>query len=821
MRIGSKIRVGRWIATGLLLGAACAFAAEVARLWPECAFDRRIPAWRDDCVFTDRHGTPLRAFPDEGGERHRWVPLREIPPVVREAFVAAEDKRFREHRGVDPLAVARAALDNLRNRRIVSGASTISMQCYRLLHPRPRTFDGKLREAIGAMRMEEALAKDEILEQYLNRVPLGNNLRGVGIAAQVWFGKTPDRLTAAEAATLASMPRAPGVLSPYGPNRARLAARRDVVLRAMADAKAIDASALGDALAARVAVRPYAFPWKAPHFTAMLAARGYRRPGTVRTSLDLSLQEDVERIVASQRARLATRGARQAAVVVLKNDTMELLAWVGSTGCGPDSGDGDNDGVRAARSAGSTLKPFLYARAIEAGYPASTLLSDTIRRYRAPTGDYLPANADRNEYGPITMRAALAGSLNITAVRMLDRLGTGTFRRTLTDLRLLPRDGPTAEDLGLGMAIGNPEVTLERLTTAYAMLANGGALRPIRFVPGRAGKPEAASARVFFPETAYVVGDMLADPAARIVTFGTVLGADNPFPVSLKTGTSTGYRDGWTVGYTPEYTVGVWTGNFDGSPTRGLTGAWGASPIFFQVMALLHDGALPSVPKRPDGVVEAEVCGLSGMAPGAGCRHVTRELFLAGTGPTTACTFHAGGGEYHALPAAYAPWIAGRQRRGVGGGFRLAGLPGRLEDALPAAQADRLPAGTPGVRVRSALLGLPAAVPVAAPAAGRVSIGGSADAGGPPPEGNRQPIRIIHPLQNDRFVEDRRDTLQLIRFETELDDTEEYVDWFVDGRHYARSGPPYNVYWPPERGRHRITAATRGRVADHVVITVE
>lgn len=814
----------RAVLSALFLSGAVGAVALLGRYGLFDGFDREELRWEENCRFTDRNGAPLRILPDARGERHLWVPGREIPESVKRAFLAAEDRRFYLHPGFDPLAIARALRANLRGGRIVSGASTITQQLARLLHPGERSYEAKLVEVLRAVRIEMILTKEEILEQYLNRVPLGNNLRGVEVASRVYFGKGVRDVTVAEAALLAALPKAPGRLDPYGPRRATLMARKEWVLSRMAACGYLDGEAHARARRERPAIRPFAFPFGAPHFVDLLLARGVRGPGEHRTTLDAPLQADVERIVASQRERLSLRKVRQAAVLVVDNRTMEVLASAGSLAYGPKD-RGFNNGTVALRSAGSTLKPFLYALALDDGVTAATLLNDTLQAYGTPRGDYRPDNFDRKEYGPVTVRVALANSLNISAVRTLEALPPGRFERLLASADLLPRRGDRAGEFGLGLAIGNPEVRLSSLVAAYAMLANGGAYRPLRYL---LSDPGPAPRRLLSREASYIVSDILADPSARLPAFGAPAELDLPFRVSIKTGTSTGYRDGWIVGYTPDYTVGVWTGNFDGKPGSGSTGASAAAPILRQVMERLHGHAPPVAPPPPPGVVSADVCGLSGMLPGPECRHVGRELFLRSATPERTCAFHREDGEHHRLPVEFARWLSRKHRAGAAGRYRLAGFPDALDTLFGEPQGgDAVPPEASGIRIRTEVAAeAPERDPV--PPSGspgerptRITIGLLPDGGADLPTEETGEIRILYPLAKDRFLFPRSEDSAEIPLEAVPSEPVPYVDWYVDGKHLVRAGPPYAAKWKPERGKHRILVATPGRQGADVTINVE
>ncbi len=374
---------------------------------------------KDNIIVMDRSGRVLQTLPDGHGERHEWVPIDSIPDCLIHAFIATEDERFYYHPGFDPVAILRAAFSNVRQGRIVSGASTLTQQMVRLVYPRPRTFSGKIIEISRAVKAEWYLSKQEILEQYLNRVPLGNNLMGVGIASQVYFRKPLSALTITEAATLAALPKAPGRLSPYRSDNHRLIERRNWVLRRMGKLGNITEQESRLCQAEPLKAAPKQFSFEAPHLVNLLIERGLTEgaSSTIQTTLDSQIQTRLQTILLSHRLRLLESGATQAAAMVVGNRYNEVLALAGSLEYS-EEGLGFNNGVKALRSPGSALKPFLYGLALEQGYTAATLLEDTRRRYRSARGEYYPRNFNREEYGPTTVRTALGNSLNLSAVRM-------------------------------------------------------------------------------------------------------------------------------------------------------------------------------------------------------------------------------------------------------------------------------------------------------------------------------------------------------------------------------------------------------------------
>ncbi|HEY8469036.1 MAG TPA: penicillin-binding protein 1C, partial [Longimicrobiales bacterium] len=533
----------------------------------------------------------------------------------------------------------RALRDNLAAGRVVSGASTLTMQTARLLRPTPRSWPGKLAQALWALRLEAHLDKATILEQYLNRVPLGQGAVGVEAAARLYFGRSARDLSLGQAALLAGLARAPSRDNPLvDPARAR--ERRDRVLDRM--------TALGFARPEDVArareepVGANAAPasFLAPHFTTqlLLRAEGDVAPtGTWRTTLDLALQQELEAEVRHTVARLEERGARHAAAVVLENQTGAILAWVGSPDFFADA-DGQVDMVVSRRQPGSTLKPFLYGLAFDRGYTAATVLPDVPRTYETTTGPYRPRNYDRRFRGPVRARVALASSLNVPAVELAHRLGVGAFLATLHDAGFKSLD-QSADHYGLGLALGNGDVTLLELANAYRGLANGGVWRPVRWLEAVDDAPVPAAAeegrRFLSAGAAALVLDILSDPVARIPGFGVETPLDFPFPAAAKTGTSRHFTDNWAVAVTGGFTVAVWVGDFTGRPMRGVSGISGAGPLLYRSVLRVARRYPPGHLPTPEsvGATAVPICLVSGLRATNGCPS-TVEWFLPGTEPT-------------------------------------------------------------------------------------------------------------------------------------------------------------------------------------------
>ncbi len=629
----------------------------------------------------DRHGQVLRTTRAEDGNLQRWVTLADMDPDVIAAFVAVEDHRFFQHHGVDLKAVGRAMRDNLRRGGVRSGASTITMQLARLYFGTSRSWTGKLAQAFQAWRLEWHLDKQTILEQYLNRVPLGQGTVGVPAAALLYFNRSAADLSLGQSALLAALARAPSSNNPVvSPDRA--ATRRRLGLSRMVATGYAQAGDFVRAEQEPVLSRQGRPPFLAPHFTSRILATEESASGGVwRTTLDLELQRALEAEVRHTVDVLASSGARHAALVVLDNTTGGVLAWIGSPDFWADTA-GQVDMVVSGRQPGSALKPFLYGLAFDRGFTAASVLPDIARSYATSIGPYRPRNYDRRFHGPVRAREALASSYNIPAVELTERLTAASLLRTLHQAGFSTLDhGPSF--YGLGLALGNGDVTLIELANAYRALANDGEWTPYSWRLQAPSQGARESRRVMTPGSAALVLDILRDPVARIPGFGLVTPFDFPFPVAAKTGTSRHFTDNWAVGTTGNFTVAVWVGDFSGRPMDRVSGITGAGPLLHRAIMLTSERYAPGVLPTPEerGAVPVTICPLSGERAGPDCPHQV-EWFLPGTEPSRQCGWHRSHGGV-VLPVIYQEWAeqnGGRQDRSVqvqqaedsvGGAFRI------------------------------------------------------------------------------------------------------------------------------------------------------
>ena len=611
----------RWSAASLLLVVASLWLAD--RLWP-------LPLPKDDLarVVLAEDGTPLWRFADANGVWRYPVHVEDVSPLYLDALLTYEDRWFFQHPGVNPLALGRAAWQNLSGGRVLSGGSTLSMQVARLLDPHERTLPGKLRQLWRTAQLEWHLSKPQILELYLNRAPFGGTLQGVAAASWAYLGKAPQQLTRSEAALLAVLPQAPSRLRPdRHPQRAQVA--RDKVLRRLAEYQVWPQPAVDEALEEPLLLAPRLEPSLAP-----LLARRLNRPGSpplIRTMIDASLQRRLEDLLLGWRARLPDHTS--AAIVVVETENMAVRAYLGSVDINDARRFGHVDMITAMRSPGSTLKPFLYGMAMDAGLIHSeSLLQDVPRRY----GDYRPGNFSMGFSGPVSASAALVTSLNLPAVQLLEAYGP---KRFAADMRNggVPLSLPALAEPNLALILGGAGSRLEDLVSGYSALAREGRSANLRLQPD----DELRERRMLSPGAAWVIRRILSgqarpdrDPHADLVL--------RP-QLAWKTGTSYGFRDALAIGVGPRYLIGVWIGRPDGTPVPGQFGLASAAPLMLQVHDVLSNrdnqrGIVAPVQAVPDSVGVAAICWPLGQPMNksdANCRRQRFAWTLDHTTPPT------------------------------------------------------------------------------------------------------------------------------------------------------------------------------------------
>lgn len=695
------------VRAGLALLLTLALVAD--RLFPP-----PLPRDEPGLVVAAADGTPLRSWPSSGGVWRYPVTPEQVSPAYLEALFGYEDRWFGWHPGVNPFALGRAAWQWLSQGRIVSGGSTLTMQVARIVEKPPRTLAGKLRQVLRAMQLELRLSKREILTLYLNHAPMGGIVEGVEMASRAYLGKSSAQLSRAEAALLVVLPQAPSRLRPDRYPEAAQAARDKVLLR-MGRRGLWSPADVDDARIERVASNPLRAHWLAP-----LAAERLRRDArndagkpmvVVQSTLDRALQAQLERQLADRVAQLPPHVSM--AAMIMETDTLLVRAYAGSADFSDPRRFSQVDMVRGVRSPGSTLKPFLYAMALDEGLIHSeSLLADAPQAF----GGYEPGNFQSNFSGPVSVSEALQRSLNVPAVDLLDRLGPARFASHLraAGLRLRTGAGVTPN---LSLILGGAGTTLEELVGAYRALGAGGLAGQPRLTPDA----PRIERRLMSEGAAFIVRDILEAGGRPERPFHDGSGP----PLAWKTGTSFGFRDAWAVGVAGGYTLGVWVGRPDGTPNPGFFGANIAAPLLRDMAATLPRGA-PATRRPPASVSSGVICWPLGMAadstPPALCHEKRTAWLLNQTIPPTlpdrvrkrslretiwidpasglrsvpSCSPHAEPREVARWPALLEPWLDGAERR------HNALPPWQAECSQRAEGALRLAGLAPGSRVRPA-----------------------------------------------------------------------------------------------------------------------
>jgi 1A family penicillin-binding protein len=824
--MGRVIRLLRWCLIGGLVTGLLAYAALYLLPLPPAP---AAPPMAESTKILDRQGRVLYDS-GTGDGLYTYLPLEQVPDHLKQAVIATEDASFYSHPGVDVGAILRAGLNDLRDRELSSGASTITQQLARNLYFDPgerssRNPLRKLREAVLALRMERALSKDEILEQFLNRVYFGNLAYGLEAASRTYFGKGARDLDLAESALLAGLLQSAAAYDPFTRMDAAKG-RQETVLGRMVEEGYISRAEADAAWAEPLALNPTPFPIEAPHFVAWVrdqlpglvgetaVARGDLR---VYTSLDLDLQRSAQAAVAWHVGELKDRNVTNGAVVALDPSTGQVLAMVGSADYFDTSIDGAVNLALAERQPGSSIKPVVYAAALEEGFtPASPLLDvpTSLKTRRGET--YAPNNYDFTFHGVVPLREALASSYNVPAVRILAAIGVERAVEMGRRLGLTSFRDPSRYDLSL--TLGGREVRLLDLTAAYAAFAVGGArVDPVAVlrVEDSAGHvlyeaPAPSREQVVSPQTAYLISDILSDNDARAPGFGlnSFLRLDRP--AAVKTGTTSDFRDNWTVGYTPRLAVGVWVGNADNSPMRNVSGVDGAAPIWRDVMQTALKGTPPEGFPEPEGIERVVVCLPSGLLPTPYCQRQRLEVFAAGTAPTAQDDYYRPVSVCDATGEAV--------------------MPG--DTSCPGSVSERVFAFVPLEAIpwaREAGIALPPLPPYSTAADGSARDwlmigetlpsppeGGGMDSSPDAPAfrlGSYAALRLTSPADGAVFHLSRElgPEDQSLRIEALPAAAVRYVELYVDGALLSRvDAPPYRAWWRPSAGSHEIRARAAG-----------
>ncbi len=556
------------------------------------------------------------------------VKLIDISPLLKKSVLACEDRWFYYHPGVNLYSLFSAAIDNIKAGKRVRGGSTITMQIARMMEPKSRTIQSKLIEVLRAIQLESHFSKNELLEIYFNMAPYGGNIEGVGAAAYFYFEKSPKELTASQAALLVSVPNSPTTLRP-DINIMKSIRARDKVLGVMLARNIISKDKYNEALAEEIRAKKTEPPLIAPHFTRDLALK-YPYKTEIVSTIDLKIQNICDQIIRNARNDLQAKGIYNAAVIVIKNSTAEVLALVGSSNFNDIPHQGQVNGATSPRSPGSALKPFVYAMAMDKGLISPNMVVEDLPVYFS---GYSPENYDKQFRGAVSAAEALRLSLNVPAVNLTSQVG---YREMIRHLKVggIKSFNRKESDYGLSLILGACEIKLIELCNLYSSFTRGGIFIPYRselsaIVPD--------SAKLFSPATSYIISDILSGLQRPDFPASWEFSPNIP-KVAWKTGTSYGRKDAWSIGYDPEYTIGVWVGNFNGEASPNLAGAEVAAPILFEIFNSI--GSSFSWFSPPSDVGIRQVCSVSGRPPNDFCQVKIEELFIPGVSPELKCDIH-------------------------------------------------------------------------------------------------------------------------------------------------------------------------------------
>lgn len=568
----------------------------------------------------DRDGNLLRAFTTEDGMWRTYTPIEEVSPLFKKALIAYEDQRFYQHPGIDPFALTRAVWTNVTQGRIVSGFSTITMQLARMIEPKERTIWSKLAEMFRTVQIELSYSKDDILEFYINIAPYGGNIEGIGSASYIYFNKPHDQLSIGEMAILVGLPNSPTQYRPdLHPEKAK--AQRDKVLNLLSNEGVITENEYQEALYEPIPKDRFDMPFYAPHLTEYMKLKADGE-SHIYTTINLEKQKTCNDLLKKHIRILKQRGIHNGAVVVIDNESRDVLAYVGSAGYFDDESQGMVNGVIAQRSPGSALKPFVYVLSAEEGsIGTGTMLVDLPEDFSG----FEPQNYDKKFRGMVSASEALALSLNIPAVKLLRGLKYKNLYNKLKEGGIATLTHPE-EHYGLSLILGGLEVRLIELANLYSTLANLGMHEKYKL---KTNSKQEDARRIFSEEASYIVSEMLAEDhyLSSTINWETTLGNHK---IAWKTGTSYAHRDAWSFGYDKDYTVGVWIGNFDNRESSDIVGIGVATPLMFDIFKGITEDLTPQWLGKPPGVGTRRVSTASGKLPREYDTQTEEELYIIG-----------------------------------------------------------------------------------------------------------------------------------------------------------------------------------------------
>jgi len=584
----------------------------------------------NQCQAIDRHGTPLSITYQNRWNSYDFIALHDIPQFMQNSFILSEDKRFYNHNGIDLAARLHALWQNIKALSAVRGASTISEQVIRLIHPRPRTLWSRWLEGFEAIGLEKKTTKKDILEFYLNQIPYASNRRGVVQASKFYFNRGVDTLSQKEMLALSVLIRAPSYLDLYK-SQSNIAPFVSNLAKKMQSKGLLTDEELKHIQNSGFYLEKSKLAVYAGHFVNYVFSHNYKdfahKDHVLKTTLDSEIQKFSQQILDQRLIALKPYKVTNGALLVVDHTTNNVLAWVNGQNRNPDIPGSMIDAVTALRQPGSSLKPFLYASALELGWTAAHLLMDQPLMVKTGHGIHEYHNYSRIFYGPVSLREALGNSLNIPAVCTIQFIGVARY---LSKLRLLGFNNllKHPDIYGDGLALGNGEVSLFELVHAYTALANKGSLSPLKTVKNQYFSR--GSRQIFSKEITSIISNILSDPDARYLEFGAGSLLDFPVQTALKTGTSSDYRDAWAVGYNYKYTVGVWMGNLDSTAMDGISGARGPAMVLRSIFTELNRFSRTKPLYQSPQLVQKEICDPAIKLRSGNCVRIT-ELFKAGS----------------------------------------------------------------------------------------------------------------------------------------------------------------------------------------------
>lgn len=571
-------------------------------------------------IILSEEKKPLYFFLSKDDKWRLKSSINEFPEELIEAIIEKEDKFFYYHFGVNFISIAKAFTNNIASGKKVSGASTITMQVARLLDPKPRTYLNKLVEVFRAFQLEWKFSKDEILTMYLNLVPYGGNIEGVRAASLLYFGVEPNQLSLAQCIALSIVPNRPTSLA-IGKNNKAIEAARNKWLEQYRKSKTFNNDAIDEAIAEPLDSYRRNSPKNAPHFSYRIH-RFHQKDPVINTTLSFELQESVVELSKQYLRRTAQFGVYNSAVLVVDNATKNVVAYVGNPNFNDNKNAGQVDGTRALRSPGSTLKPFIYALTFDYGiYTPRSILYDVPTNFE----NYSPRNFDQRFNGKVTLKEALGNSLNVVAVKALEKIGVNSMISTLekADFASISR---SKHNLGLSLALGGCGVSLYEMAGIYSSLATNGNYKPLNYLQQKDTSKQ-NGIQLFSPESSYLITEILSEIDRPDLPSEYQWGRKVP-KIAWKTGTSYGRKDAWSIGYNKKYTVAVWVGNFNNKGARALTGAGIATPLLFKIFNSIDYNSKTAWFETPESLKERVVCKESGLPPSIHCNSFITDFFI-------------------------------------------------------------------------------------------------------------------------------------------------------------------------------------------------